>query len=74
MCVLASEYVVLRNMNIAYHLAVDTLKLKGSLNKKGVLLNGERKTEKVCVCVCVCVCDRERDQYHIMFLRLLNVN
>ena len=51
MCVLASEYVVLRNMNIAYHLAVDTLKLKGSLNKKGVLLNGERKTEKVCVCV-----------------------
>ena len=57
MYVLASEYVVLRNMNIAYHLADDTLKLKGNLNKKGVLLNGERKIEK-----CVCVYERGRER------------
>ena len=49
----------------AYHLAVDTLKLKGSLNKKGVLLNGERKTEKVCVCVRERVRERERSISHI---------
>ena len=47
----------------AYHLAVDTLKLEGSLDKEGVLLQGERERER----------ERERESQQVKVYIVISI-